>query len=308
MSGRKRGPKPALTVEQIARAAIEIADAEGLAAVSMQRVTASLGFTKMAVYRYVSSRAELIAQMIEAAADAPPELRPGPWRDGLKRWAAALLEVFTRHPWLLEATVGPRKVGPRELAWLERAVHALEATALSGPERLGVAVTLTGHIRMIAEQSRGTTEIAPRGDEFPALAAATHAPTDPDPAPGRAAATATHPATGRAAATAAHPAAATGAATATHPAAASATATAADPATNPAADTAADTVAATHTETAANGEGVEQDAQRGRAGEVGLECILDGIEAMHEKRSARRLGRKPPGGAGSLDATGPGKS
>lgn len=70
----RSGPKPAHSIEQITKAAIEIADADGLAAVAMQRVASKLGFTKMALYRYVAGRSELIALMIDAALGAPPEL------------------------------------------------------------------------------------------------------------------------------------------------------------------------------------------------------------------------------------------
>src|SRR6266496_1701688 len=87
-----RGPKPALTVERIAQAAIEIADADGFAAVSMQRVASHLGFTKMALYRYVADKAELLAIMIETAAGEPPDLGrvSGGWRPKLEEWAHRL--------------------------------------------------------------------------------------------------------------------------------------------------------------------------------------------------------------------------
>jgi AcrR family transcriptional regulator len=62
-----RGPKPTLTLEQIARAAIAIADAEGLDALSMRRVAETLGFTTMALYRHIHSKTELIAVMVDTA-------------------------------------------------------------------------------------------------------------------------------------------------------------------------------------------------------------------------------------------------
>lgn len=73
-----RGPKPALTPEAIARAAIAIADAEGLEAVSLQRVAAEFGFTTMALYRYVPSKTALIALMIDNVTDRPPWMRVHP--------------------------------------------------------------------------------------------------------------------------------------------------------------------------------------------------------------------------------------
>src|ERR1700742_2649804 len=135
-----RGPKPALTLEQIADAAIAIADAEGLAAVSMQRVAADLGYTKMSLYRYLPGKAELVAAMLERALGEPPALPPG-WRAGLTGWAEALLAGYLGHAWALEATSGARPVGPHELDWTERALGVLPE-GLTGAERMDVVATV----------------------------------------------------------------------------------------------------------------------------------------------------------------------
>jgi AcrR family transcriptional regulator len=150
----KRGPKPAMSIEAIAQAGIEIADAEGLAAVSMQRVAADLGFTKMSLYRYVPGKAELVALMADMAVGAPPDPPVGAgWRQRLDAWSRALLPGFAAHPWALEATTGPRVVGPNELAWMESAIAALDGTGLRGGERMDAVVVLVGHVRTIAQQS-----------------------------------------------------------------------------------------------------------------------------------------------------------
>ncbi|MFB6519684.1 TetR/AcrR family transcriptional regulator [Streptomyces sp. NPDC056401] len=62
-----RGPKPSLTAGQIAEAAIEIADAEGLKAVSLARVAKEFGVTAMALYRYVPGKTELLDLMVDLA-------------------------------------------------------------------------------------------------------------------------------------------------------------------------------------------------------------------------------------------------
>ncbi|MFF2545468.1 TetR/AcrR family transcriptional regulator [Kitasatospora sp. NPDC058063] len=183
-----RGPKPALSLERIAAAGVEVADAEGLAAVSMQKVAGLLDFTKMSLYRYVPGKAELIALMVESAVDAPPDISEGTdWRDQLTAWAHHLAESFARHPWLLDATVGARVIGPKELGWLERVVTVLDGHGLTGPERMDAAVLLTGHVRGIAAQSRAAGPAATpeaellaalgavvqeHADRFPAVAAA----------------------------------------------------------------------------------------------------------------------------------------
>ncbi|MFJ2863520.1 TetR/AcrR family transcriptional regulator [Kitasatospora sp. NPDC087314] len=183
-----RGPKPALSLERIAAAGVEIADAEGLGAVSMQKVAGLLDFTKMSLYRYVPGKAELVALMVEASVGEPPQDRGAlDWRDQLTAWAHQLAESFVRHPWLLDATVGPRVLGPKELSWLERVVAALDGHGLTGPERMDAAVLLAGHVRGIAEHSRaagpdGSPEaelltafglmVHRHADRYPALAAA----------------------------------------------------------------------------------------------------------------------------------------
>ncbi|MFI0422561.1 TetR/AcrR family transcriptional regulator [Spongiactinospora sp. 9N601] len=195
-----RGPKPAFTIEDIARAAMDIADAEGFAALSMQRVAGELGFTKMALYRYVSGKAELIAVMIEEAVGDPPDLGtvPGGWRGKLEHWAHRLWATWDHHPWLPGATVGERIMGPREIGWTESAVAALAGTGLSGGEQMDAVLLLSGHVRntrsaTLAGTQPWTTQqrLKPdlsalpghTADRFPALSAAI-ASAD-DPAPGR---------------------------------------------------------------------------------------------------------------------------
>jgi len=148
-----RGPKAALTLDQIADAAIAIADAEGLAAVSMQRVAADLGYTKMSLYRYLPGKNELVAAMIERALQTPPTVT-GPWREALTAWATALLEAYAGHPWAIEASTGRRPIGPHEITWMERALTVLPP-GLTGAERLDAVATIAGHARMIAGQSGG---------------------------------------------------------------------------------------------------------------------------------------------------------
>ncbi|MDH2425295.1 TetR/AcrR family transcriptional regulator [Sphaerisporangium sp. TRM90804] len=158
----KRGPKPTLTLDTIAAAGIELADADGLAAVTMQRVAERLGVTKMALYRYVPGKVELVALMTDLAmGEPPPPAEATGWRPRLDTWARRLLDRFRAHPWALEATVGPRAIGPNEFGWMEQATAALTGTGLTGSQILDVAATLTGHVRMIAQQTAATPTGAP---------------------------------------------------------------------------------------------------------------------------------------------------
>ncbi|WP_241825145.1 TetR/AcrR family transcriptional regulator [Micromonospora sp. CB01531] len=185
-SGPRRGPRPTLTLDAIARSGIAIADADGLDGLTMQRVAESLDVTKMALYRYVPGKAELVALMLETAMGEPPPPRTGAdWRGQLDDWARQLFDRFRRHPWANAATVGPRLPGPNELAWLERVVAALTGTGLTGGEQLDVAVLLVGHARNLAQHATATAEtprqpreagfatlLRGREERFPALDAA----------------------------------------------------------------------------------------------------------------------------------------
>ncbi|MBV6762253.1 TetR/AcrR family transcriptional regulator [Rhodococcus opacus] len=151
----KRGPKPALSLEQIVAAAISMADAEGLATLSMQRLAEDLGFTKMSLYRYTPGKAELTALMLDAALGPAPDLSEigGGWRAALHEWALRMWAGLRRHPWVVDVAVGPRVMGPNELGWLETGLSALSGTGLTGGERLDSVVLITGHVRSLAQQT-----------------------------------------------------------------------------------------------------------------------------------------------------------
>ncbi|HEX4816223.1 MAG TPA: TetR/AcrR family transcriptional regulator C-terminal domain-containing protein [Nonomuraea sp.] len=143
---RTRGPRPAFDVDQVADTAVKVADAEGLEAISMQRVAAELGLTKMALYRYVNGKTELIAVMVEAAVGTPPDLSAlTGWRAKLEEYAHRLSAAWRRHPWLPSVTVGDRVMGPRETRWPETALSALSDTPLTDRERLD-AVMMVSHL------------------------------------------------------------------------------------------------------------------------------------------------------------------
>jgi AcrR family transcriptional regulator len=169
---------------QIAATTVQIADAEGLRAVSMERVAAALDVTKMALYRYVPGKDSLLAIAVEQAVEEAPrkaEVRPG-WRPGLDAWARQLRAVWQRHPWLPSATVGDRTMGPREVAWIECALGILDDTGLTAIERLDAVLVLCGHVRnSTASDAAGTQpwtvtsthstvlQMQRRGDAYPHL-------------------------------------------------------------------------------------------------------------------------------------------
>ncbi len=183
-----RGPKPGLDVGAIARAAVAIADAEGFAAVSMQRVASELGYTTMALYRHVPDKAELVARMIETSLAPAPEFVAGAgWRANLEAWARGLWAVFHRHPWALAVSGRLRVMGPVELGWMERALAAFAGTGLSASEAHRAFLAVLGQVHSTSRFAQpGTGEhisgeqwsaatralLREHGEGFPALRAA----------------------------------------------------------------------------------------------------------------------------------------
>jgi len=138
----KRGRKPTIDAADITRAAIAIADAEGLAAVSMARVAQEMGNATMALYRHVKSKDELLRLMADAAFEDPPPLPDGGWRDKFDVWAKALLAGIRRRPWFLQIPLNGPPSGPKSLAWFDSALGALDDTPLEPGEKVGVVMSL----------------------------------------------------------------------------------------------------------------------------------------------------------------------
>jgi len=149
-----RGPKPGLSLEQVVAVAIKIADREGLSAVTMRRVADELGFTTMALYRYVPGKDELFDLMADAAIGRPPAAGPNErasdWATQLKQWARADLATYQSHPWLLELIVrGPQ--GPNWFAWVDAALRPLADTRLSAGESLAMVSLIDNQVRGVAQ-------------------------------------------------------------------------------------------------------------------------------------------------------------
>ncbi|WP_449278415.1 TetR/AcrR family transcriptional regulator [Leucobacter sp. GX24907] len=144
----QRGPKREMSVERIVEAAVEIADAEGLVAVSMSAVAAKLGYTPMSLYRYVSAKDDLILLMQEEATGIPPEaMAEGTWRDRLRALYRAQLQTYLQHPWALDIPISGAPITPGSAAWMDAGLSSLEETPLTYDERLSVMLLVTGQAR-----------------------------------------------------------------------------------------------------------------------------------------------------------------
>lgn len=174
----RRGPRPGLTVEGIATAAVGLADAEGLGAVSMARVAEALGVTTMALYRYVPGKDDLLALMYDLAlGPVPADPDPGaPLRARLERWCLDQLALIAVHPWLMEVPTVPR-LGPNQVAWLERGLAAVAASPLDPTARVDVVGALAllvqseGRVLAAALRARTAAGVGPAAGDAGAVTA-----------------------------------------------------------------------------------------------------------------------------------------
>jgi AcrR family transcriptional regulator len=149
-----RGPKASFTPDEVVQAAIGIADEEGhLGAVTMQAVSARLGLTTMAVYRYFPNKEALYDAIIDAGMGLPPKPASpsGDWRAEVTRWAHAKRDMMCARPWLAELPFVAAPHGPNWLAWLEALAAPLARAGFSGED--------LGHMLSIVDQyTRGASD------------------------------------------------------------------------------------------------------------------------------------------------------
>jgi AcrR family transcriptional regulator len=148
---RQAGPAdPGLTPGRIVAAAMAVADAEGLAGLSMRRVATQLGVATMSLYRHVADKDDLLLKMMDAAfGELRLPARPaGGWRDELELAARTLWAMFHRHPWLAPAlsVTRPQPIA-RGLACTEWVLSALDGRGLDPSTMLTIHITLFSYVR-----------------------------------------------------------------------------------------------------------------------------------------------------------------
>lgn len=168
-----RGPKPGLTLERIVTAGVELADREGLDALSMRKVAAELEVGTMSLYRYVPGKGELLDLMLDHV-NGPPEAleehRGKDWRGTLELMAHGTWQLYLSHPWLLQVNQSRPILGPNALGTLDFALAGLGDLDLTGREKVAVILAVnhyvTGTARTYVLQQQVIHESGITDDEF----------------------------------------------------------------------------------------------------------------------------------------------
>jgi AcrR family transcriptional regulator len=158
-------PRPPLSKERVLRAAVDLADREGLGALTMRRLGAELGFEAMSLYKHIANKEEILDGMVEhviGEIEIPAE--GAEWKEAMRRRAISARKVLSRHSWaigLMEAGVSP---GPTTLRYRDAIIGNLRSAGFS-MENAAHAFSLLdsyvyGQVIQEISLSRGMTDTA----------------------------------------------------------------------------------------------------------------------------------------------------
>jgi AcrR family transcriptional regulator len=135
-----------LSREEITRAAIELADAEGLDAVSMRRIAAKLGAGATSLYWYVSSKDDLFELMVDEVVGEIGVPEPsGDWRNDLRAIARTIHSTLRKHRWMVLLGIRP-VVGPKTRRFGELAPRVFDPVELEDSTRIHVLAALNNYV------------------------------------------------------------------------------------------------------------------------------------------------------------------
>jgi AcrR family transcriptional regulator len=153
---RDRPGRSGLTVAAIVAAAIRLADADGLEALSMRAIAGDLGVGTMSLYTHVPGKPALIELMVDTVAGQvyagpdQPSARQGDWRTALAFIARRNWDGYLRHPWLLAVPAGRPVLGPNISRKYESELRPLNGIGLSDIEMDSVLTLLLVHAEGMA--------------------------------------------------------------------------------------------------------------------------------------------------------------
>lgn len=146
----RRGPRPKLTVAAIVGVGIELADADGLNALSMRRVAERLGVGQASLYTYVSNKNELLDVMLDTVVGEPTVPTGATWRERLEWVARRDWALYTKHPWVLQIAGHRPVTGPNTLAAYGVELDLVSELELTPEERVSVIDLIDTYVRGVA--------------------------------------------------------------------------------------------------------------------------------------------------------------
>jgi AcrR family transcriptional regulator len=124
--------RPPLTKDRILGAAVDLADREGLGALTMRRLGAELGFEAMSLYKHVANKEEILDAMVELIVPQIEIPEPGAdWREAMRRRAISAREVLSQHSWVIGLLEARGLSGPAAMRYLNAILGNLMAAGFN---------------------------------------------------------------------------------------------------------------------------------------------------------------------------------
>lgn len=150
-------PRSGLSTRSVTALAVELADREGLDAVTIRRLADEAGVTTMALYPHIGGRAELVELMLDRVAGMTYEKAENGagenWRARITRVAAANWANCLEHAWITDVPRGRPVPGPGTSSKYETELRALDGIGLTDLE---MEHTLTALLSLVYGAARAT--------------------------------------------------------------------------------------------------------------------------------------------------------
>ena len=131
-SSESQSARSPLTKERVLQAAVDLADAHGLGALTMRRLGADLGVEAMSLYKHVANKDEIldgIVELVVGAIEIPKE--GSDWKEAMKRRAMSAREVLGRHSWALGLLESRGSMGPTLMRYVDAILGNLRSAGFS---------------------------------------------------------------------------------------------------------------------------------------------------------------------------------
>jgi AcrR family transcriptional regulator len=160
--------RPRFTREEIAEAAIRIADNEGFDAVSMRRIAAELDAGTMTLYHYIRTKDELLTLVTDAVMAevvlGPDEKMPEHWRDAMTLLAERSRAALQSHPWILDLIDDPA-IGPNSVRHFDQTIQAVASLPISLRDKLDIAAVVDEYVFGYCLQERNNVHVNDPGTD-----------------------------------------------------------------------------------------------------------------------------------------------
>ena len=168
MRAEPRGRRPRFTRDEIAAAAVRIADAEGFGALSMRRLAAELGAGTMTLYHYIRTKDELLTLVTDAVMGEvvvpPDEPFPDDWRAAITLVANRSRAALLRHPWILDIADDP-PIGPNSVRHFDQTLEALSSLDVDLLTKFDIVSAVDEYVFGYCLMERNNLQGAPFADD-----------------------------------------------------------------------------------------------------------------------------------------------